>query len=143
MALATCLKLKMVTPVTTVFEQEVDSVSIPTVLGQITVLPEHTELVSIVTHGELIVRYGGKELPLAVAGGVLEVFNNTLYILADAAEHAEKIDVAAAEKRAQQLEQDLKERADLDLNTYSLLQRNLEIERARLSVGKKWRKLKS
>ena len=131
----------MVTPVATVFEQEVDSVSVPTVLGQITVLPEHTELVSIVTHGELLVQAGGKQFPLAVSGGVLEMFHNTLYILADAAEHATEIDVAASEQRTQQLEQDLKERTDMDLNTYSLLQRNLEIERARLSIGKKWRKI--
>lgn len=142
MALATQLKLKMVTPVKTVFEQDVKSVSVPTVLGQITVLPEHTELVSIVTHGELIVHADNKQFPLAVSGGVLEMYDNTLYILADAAEHATEIDVEAAEKRTQQLEQDLKERTDLDLTTYSMLQRTLEIERARLSVGKKWRNIK-
>lgn len=130
----------MVTPVATVFEQTVDSVSLPTVLGEITVLPQHTELVSIVAPGELLVTASGQQFPLAISGGILEMYNNTLFILADAAEHAADIDVAAAEQRTQQLEQDLKQRTDLDLTTYSLLQRNLEIERHRLSIGQKWRK---
>ncbi len=140
MTIAARLQLKMVTPVTTVFEQEVDGVTIPTRLGEITVLPQHTELVSILEPGELIVRDGAKQFPLAVSGGVIEMFNNTLYILADAAEHADQIDIAAAERRAQQLEQDLKERTDLDLTSYSLLQQNLAAERQRLAIGKKWRK---
>lgn len=140
MALATKLHFKMVTPSATVFEQDVEGVSLPTVMGEITVLPEHTELVSILTPGELVVRADGKTSPLAVTGGVIEMYNNTLYILADAAEHVDDIDVIAAEKRAQQLEQDLKERTDLDLTSYSLLQRNLEMERIKLNLTKKWRK---
>ena len=134
------LRFKMVTPVTTIFEQEVDAVKVPTRLGEIQVLPKHDQLVSIVEAGELIVTDNGKDFPLAVSGGVIEVFQNTLYILADAAEHAADIDVAAAEARTKQLEQDLSERAQLDLNTYSLLMAQLEHERARLNVGKKWRK---
>lgn len=140
MALQQRLQLKLVTPVTTVFSQEVDGVVIPTTTGQITVLPNHTELVSILQPGELVVKDGDKHFPLAVSGGVLEVFNNTLYILADSAEHAHEIDLAAAEKRAQQLEQNLKDQTDLDLTTYSLLQKNLAVEQARLLVGKKWKR---
>ncbi|MFA6475498.1 MAG: ATP synthase F1 subunit epsilon [Patescibacteria group bacterium] len=134
------LQLKLVTPITTVFEQEVDGVSLPTQMGQITVLPNHTEIVSVLTAGELIVRNDDKQFPLAVSGGLVEVNKNTLYVLADSAEHAQDIDITAAESRTQQLEQDLKERTDLDLNTYTLLQRQLEAERAKLHVAKKWHK---
>lgn len=140
MAAAT-LQFKMVTPVQTVFEQAVEGVSLPTTLGEITVLPQHTELVSILVPGELTVRADGKSYPLAVSGGLVEVYHNTLYVLADSAEHASEIDLTAAETRTQQLEQDLQNRTDLDLNTYSLLQRQLEQERARLHIGKKWRKV--
>ena len=83
MATTNRLQLKMVTPVQTVFEQEVDGVSLPTRLGEITVLPQHTELVSILEPGELVVRDGNKTFPLAVSGGLIEVANNTLYVLAD------------------------------------------------------------
>jgi len=140
MSTAERLQLKLVTPVTTVFAQEVDGVAIPTTTGQITVLPNHTELVSILEPGELVVTDGNSKFPLAVSGGVLEVFNNTLYILADSAEHAHEIDLVAAEQRAQQLEQNLKDQTDLDLNSYSLLMKNLQMERARLAVGKKWKR---
>lgn len=134
------LKLKLVTPVEVVFEQEVDGVSLPTRLGEITVLPQHTELVSILQPGELVVRTNGETHPLVVTGGVIEVYQNTLCILADSAEHANKIDIASAEARSQQLEQDLKTQTSLDLNTYELLQRQLNEERAKLHVAKKWRK---
>lgn len=134
------LRLKLVTPVTTVFEQEVAGVSLPTQLGEITVLPHHTELVSVLEPGELVVRTADKTFPLAVSGGVIEVSNNTLYVLADSAQHAADIDIAAAETRTKQLEQDLTNRSALDLNTYSLLQRQLAEEQAKLQVGKKWRK---
>ncbi len=134
------LKFKMVTPVQTVFEQSVEGVSLPTRLGEITVLPEHTELVSILEPGELTVRADGKSYPLAVSGGLVEVYGNTLYVLADAAEHAHEIDLAAAEQRTRQLEQDLQAKANLDINSYALLQKQLEHERARLQVGKKWKK---
>lgn len=134
------LRFKMVTPVNTVFEQDVAGVSLPTRLGEITVLPNHTELVSILEPGELTVRTADKVFPLAVAGGVIEVSNNTLYVLADSAEHAADIDIAAAEARTKQLEQDLSTRTQLDLTTYSLLQQQLAAERAKLHVASKWRK---
>lgn len=134
------LRFKLVTPVTTVFEQEVSGVSLPTRMGEITVLPHHTELVSVLAPGELVVRTPDKTFPLAVAGGIIEVSNNTLYVLADSAQHAEDIDVAAAEARTKQLEQDLENRTQLDLTTYSLLQQQLAEERAKLHVASKWRK---
>lgn len=136
------LHLKLITPVKTVFEQDVDSVSIPTRLGQITVLPTHDELVSIIEPGELIVRHAGKESPLAIAGGIVEVFDNTLAILADSAEHASDIDLEQAETRAKELAEELKSEVKLDLTTYSVLERALQEEQARLLVAKKWRKLK-
>ena len=134
------LHFKMVTPVTTIFEQEVAGVSLPTQMGEITVLPHHCELVSVLKPGELVVRTAEKTFPLAVSGGVVDVSNNTLYVLADSAQHAEDIDLAAAEARTKQLEQDLENRTQLDLTTYSLLQQQLAEERAKLHVASKWRK---
>lgn len=135
------LQLKLVTPAAIIFEQAVERVILPTTTGQITVLPEHTDLVSILEPGELIVHTATEQFPLAVAGGVLEVYGNTLYVLVDAAEHASDIDIAAAEQQAQQLEQQLKTQTDLDLSTYSILVNQLEHQRIRAQIGKKWRKL--
>jgi F-type H+-transporting ATPase subunit epsilon len=134
------IQLKLVTPAKTLFDQAVQSVVLPTESGQITVLPDHAPLVSILSPGELIVKTAQEEFPLAVAGGVVEVFENTLVVLADSAEHPTEIDIEAAEKRAEELAKELATEATMDITTYTALQKTLERERARLNVGKKWRK---
>lgn len=79
--------------------EELDSLSCPTELGQITILPGHIPLVANLAAGELVARSAGKEHFLAVTGGFIEVKpNNEVIALADAAEHADKID----EKRAEE-----------------------------------------
>lgn len=136
------MHFRLVTPARTLFEQEVHSVTIPTAMGQITVLPYHVPLVGIVTQGELIVQENDtNQFPLAVAGGVVEVSpDNTLTILADSAEHASEIDVAAAQKRAEELAKQIETQTKLDIASYNLLLAELERERARMHVAKKWRK---
>lgn len=79
--------------------------------------------------------------PLAVAGGVVEVSpDNTLTILADSAEHASEIDLAAAQKRAEELAKTIETETKLDIASYNLLLAELERERARMHVAEKWRK---
>lgn len=134
------LQLKLVTPVDTIFEQDVDQVILPTEVGQITVLPNHTALVSILEPGELVVKDGEKEFPLVIAGGVIEISDNHLVILADSAEEPGEIDLAAAEERAKELAAELEQQEQMDITTYTLLQKQLAQEQARLQVGKKWRK---
>ena len=85
------LNIKLITPAKTVLEEEVDEVVAETTDGQITILAHHAPLVSILKPGELIIRTDKKDKPLAIAGGVIEMFNNTLVILADTAEHVEEI----------------------------------------------------
>lgn len=134
------IQLRLVTPARTLFDKPVRSVTLPTEMGQITVLPDHAPLVSVLTAGELLVKSSDGEFPLAVAGGIIEVFDNTIVVLADSAEHPSEIDVAAAEKRAEELAKELKEEVKMDITTYTTLQHNLERERARLAVATKWRK---
>lgn len=134
------LQLKLVTPAKTLFDQAVVSVIVPTEMGQITVLPDHAPLVSVLAPGELIVKTSEEQFPLAVAGGVIEVFDNTLVVLADSAEHPSEIDIEAAEVKAEALAKELEQEATMDITTYTTLQHNLERERARLNTAKKWRK---
>lgn len=134
------IQLRLVTPARTLFDKPVKSVSLPTEMGEITVLPDHAPLVTVLVPGELVVKSAEGDFPLAVAGGVVEVFNNTLMVLADSAEHPSEIDIAAAEKRAEALAAELKSEVQMDITTYTTLQHNLERERARLHVATKWRK---
>ena len=98
------LKLEIVTAESPVFSGEVDAVIAPGTMGQFTVLPHHAALMTMLEPGELCLRAGGQETFMAISGGYLEVIDEKVIVLADAAERADDIDDAraqAAMKRAQ------------------------------------------
>ena len=134
------LHLKIVTPEKIVFERDVNQVTVPTMDGEITVLPEHIPLVSVLKPGELVtydVDKKSEPISLAVSGGFIEVNENQVVILADTAERAEEIDVAkaqAAHERAKKLLADAKHQDSVE---YAQLAVKIEKELARLRVSRK------
>jgi F-type H+-transporting ATPase subunit epsilon len=75
------------------------SLTIPTVKGEITVLPEHTHIVSRLDNGILVVRNDGKkDEKFVVSSGICKVLNKEITILATTCEKAEKIDKDRAKK---------------------------------------------
>lgn len=135
------LHLKLVTPAKTLISCDVDSVTLPTMIGQITILPGHAALVSVLSSGEATILDGEKQTPLAIAGGIVEVSQNTIAILADSAEAPSEIDVALAEAKASELAQKIAAEPTMDVATYTALMKELERERARMQVGKKWKNI--
>lgn len=105
------LHVKVVSPEKVVFEEEADSITAPTLNGEITILPNHTSLVSQLDHGELIIKSNGKEKFIAVAGGFLEVLGNTVSVLADYAVKSEHIDAIKAEEAKKRAEKLMSEKA--------------------------------
>ncbi|NMC51783.1 F0F1 ATP synthase subunit epsilon [Candidatus Kuenenbacteria bacterium] len=133
---------EITTPEKNVYRDEVDSISLPTEMGQITILANHIPLVSSLTPGELIIRKDGKELDMAVSGGLVEVRgNNHVVVLSDTAEHAEEIDEARAEEARKRAEELLKEKRD-DASEYAIVAAKLQRELARLRVARKHRNKK-
>src|SRR4051812_36398896 len=91
------IHFKIVTPERVLLETEADSVSLPTPLGEITVLPHHIPLVSNLEAGELRYKKGDHLEHFAISGGFVEVkSNNELVVLADTAEFGHEIDVERA-----------------------------------------------
>jgi F-type H+-transporting ATPase subunit epsilon len=87
-------------------EDDVDQVVAPGADGQLTILPRHASLITLLQAGEMRVRRRGEERVFAITGGFMEVHHSRVRILADAAEHSEEIDVQraqAAEERARAL----------------------------------------
>jgi F-type H+-transporting ATPase subunit epsilon len=87
-------------------EDDVDAVVAPGADGQLTILPRHASLITLLQPGELRIRRRGEERVFAVAGGFMEVHHSRVRILADAAEMSDEIDVQraqAAEERARSL----------------------------------------
>ncbi|MBD3311712.1 MAG: ATP synthase F1 subunit epsilon [Candidatus Magasanikbacteria bacterium] len=134
------IKFKIATPERIIYEDEVKQVSIPTINGEITVLPNHIPLVSVLKAGELRIEDKEGEHPIAIAGGFLEVRgNNELIILADNAERAEEIDIERAKEareRAIKQMEEAKNRQDVD---FAKLQAVLDREMNRIRVGRKYK----
>jgi F-type H+-transporting ATPase subunit epsilon len=91
------LRLKVVTPVRTVVEAEVDEVTLPGALGALGILPGHAPLLASLRIGELSYRQGMRERWLALQWGFTEVAGDVVTVLAEVAERPEEIDVQAAE----------------------------------------------
>lgn len=91
-----------------VYEGDVDIVVAPGTDGEMGVLPHHAPLLTTLKPGVLRVRRGGAEEIFAISGGVMEVRPDIVTVLADAAEHADEIDVARAEDARRKAEESLR-----------------------------------
>jgi F-type H+-transporting ATPase subunit epsilon len=131
------IKFKIVTPERTVFEDQIDQVTLPTQEGEITVLPEHIPLIAVLAPGELTVKQNGKEIAMAVSGGMIEVRKNELTILADTAERAEDIDLARAEEARQKAEKLKDEKIRMDETEFAAVAALMERNLARIRVARK------
>jgi len=131
------IKFKIVTPERVVFEEEVDQVTLPTQEGEITVLPNHIPLISVLQAGELVAKKDSEEIAMAVSGGMVEVQKNELTVLADTAERAEEIDLARAEEARRRAEKLKEEKVRADETEYAAVAATFEKNLARIKVAKK------
>ena len=91
------MRLQIVTPDRAVLDEEVDEVYAPGANGEFGVLPEHVTFLTSLDIGVLRYRAEGKDEFVAIAGGVTEVLDNVVTILADSAEKRDEIDLERAQ----------------------------------------------
>jgi F-type H+-transporting ATPase subunit epsilon len=92
------LKLHVVTPERELFSSQVASVGIPGSAGEAQILPGHARAIVDLKPGALVVSKTDQSIEyFCIAGGYAEVNDNTVTVLADAAEHATEIDMHRAE----------------------------------------------
>ena len=103
------LLLEIVTPERLAFSEEVDSVQVPGIEGELGILPHHAPLVSLLGVGELRIRKGGSEELFAVAGGFLQVRPDKVVVMAETADLASEIDLEKAEQARREAEKILAE----------------------------------
>lgn len=132
------LRIELITPDRTVFEGGADSVSLPTPDGEITVLPHHIPLISIVVPGSITVRKDNEERLFAVSRGVIEVDGRTLRILADTADRAEELEEAAIEEAKAEAAK-LRSEKRHDTEGFAEATAILEKELAKLRVARRHR----
>lgn len=125
-------KAQVLTPEGTLFDDEVNGVRVPGEMGSFEVKTDHANIISSLEVGEVLVRKAtGEEKHFAITGGFVEVVDNKLTLLAEAAEPVEEIDV----ERAKQARERARQRLDSD-------DPDIDKERARKALKRAENRLK-
>lgn len=132
------IRCEIVSQDRTVFEGDVDIVVAPGTDGELGILPHHAPLLTTLAHGMLKIRQQGQEQAFAISGGFMEVRPDIVTVLADAAEHADEIDLARAEEARKRAEESLKH-APRDSEAFLQAEMSLRRSNLRLNVARKRR----
>lgn len=131
------INFQLVTPEKLVLSEELISLSCPTKLGQITILPGHIPLVATLIPGELHAKTKNDDFYLHISGGFVQIQkNNKVIVLADAAEHYFEIDSERANQAKIRAEKALKETKIYE-KEYAKVAASLEKSLSRLNIVRK------
>ena len=128
------LTLEIVTPEARVYSDTVDTVVIPTVEGEVGILPGHIPLVALVGAGELRATKAGKTELLVVGGGFAQVSGEKVSILADSAIEEQKIDENAVANAMRRAEEALRQKDSLSQAEVEKLEAVVRFSVAQLGV---------
>ena len=106
--MAETLRLEVVTPSRRVLEARAHEVRIPGALGELGILPGHTELLTSLGTGAVTWFDGDTTGTMVVQGGFAEVQPDAVTVLASIAETVDEIDVSAAESALADAQEKLK-----------------------------------
>lgn len=108
--MADTLKLEIITPEGTVYSDDVEMVTLPGIVGEMGVLPQHVPVMTQMVPGEITVRKNGRDTFIATGEGLIEVEARRVSVLTDLAIAADRIDEAKAEEARRRAEARLRER---------------------------------
>jgi F-type H+-transporting ATPase subunit epsilon len=101
------LQLDVITPERRLLSEQVDSVTVPGLNGELGILPGHTPLISQLKTGVLAFTRGAETRRLLVSGGFVEINDDRVSVLADLAEFPEEVDTARARLERDEAERQL------------------------------------
>jgi F-type H+-transporting ATPase subunit epsilon len=117
-------------------DEPVLEVTGPGTLGEFGVLPNHAAFLTSLETGRLTYKDARGVNVLAIRSGFAEVSNNVMTVLVDAAERADEIDAAKAEKDRREAEERLKDLSPLDAE-YAAAEGDRRWAQARLDATKR------
>lgn len=82
------MQIEIITPDKTLYKGTVDVATFPGSKGTFQVLKNHAALISSLDRGKIIVETKNKKEEILVSGGIVEVLNNNIIVLAE-----EEVDV--------------------------------------------------
>ncbi len=110
------INLEIISPEKLIFQDVVDSITIPGTLGGFQVLKNHAPLMSTIEVGIVIVKKENETHYFTTGGGTIEVLNNKVLILADSTEKVQDIDIDRAEQAKERAEERLAKKKEEELN---------------------------
>ncbi len=137
--MANKIKFEITTPERVVFSDEVHEIILPTLNGEIGILPHHIPLVSVLVPGEIRIKKGSEIIYMAVSGGFIQVRPDKVVVLADTAEREEEIDERRAEEARQKAKKLLEDKRT-DSVEFAAISAKIEKELARLKVARRRRR---
>jgi F-type H+-transporting ATPase subunit epsilon len=106
----------LVSPEKLAFSGEVDQVDVPGVEGDFGVLTGHAPVVAAIRPGILTITTGGAHQKMIVLGGLAEVSDNRLTVLADVATSIQELDRAQFAETIAEMEEKLAEKEGSELD---------------------------
>ncbi|KKQ34691.1 MAG: ATP synthase epsilon chain [candidate division WS6 bacterium GW2011_GWA2_37_6] len=122
------MKVKVVSSAAKLFEEEnVNSISLPGEAGQMQILNDHTDIVSNLKIGEVVVKHGENSEKIVINGGLLVFRKNEALVLANEATKAGDLVEAEIDKAIAQAEKKLE--SELEPSELIQLERILRYEK--------------
>ena len=131
------INFQLVTPEKKVLKRELVSLTCPTTLGEITILPHHIPLVAELKAGELHAKTEKEDFYLHIGGGFVQIKpGSEVVVLADAAEHHYEIDEKRALEAKERAEKVMAQTSKTSPD-YAKVAVSLERSLTRLNVARK------
>lgn len=140
--MAMTMKLNIVSAEKEIFSNLAEMVIAPGEMGELGIMPQHSQLLSTLKAGEVIItEQGGNQESVYISGGLLEVQPHVVTILSDTALRASDLDEHAAKEAKQRAEEALKDQ-DSEMN-FAKAEAQLAEAIAQLKLIEKLRKKKA
>lgn len=133
------LTLEIVTPEGRVFSDTVDTVVLPTSMGEVGILPGHVPLLTELAAGELRVMRGSEAESIACGSGFAEVDGDKVSVLAEQAINVAAIDESAVEKAIARAQEALRNRDKLPADELERLEGVMRFAYAQLDLKRRRR----
>lgn len=135
------LKLEIVTPDAKVFSDEVSTVVLPGLLGEMGILPNHAPVVTALLPGELRYTQGGTTTELAIGEGFVEITATSVKVLTDLAVSEAGIDEAKVQEALDRAQARMKDAPSLGAEEIAAVEASIAKSIAQLRLKRKRRAL--
>ena len=129
--------VEILTPQGEVLNARASEVTVPSFKGELGILPNHENLVGLLSTGTVKVVTSGKDFWYAVSKGAFKINSGNLTLFAEFGASAEKLEVAKIEAEIQKAESEMKDLSDTRSLPYVEAKHKLDKAKAMLSAARR------